>query len=235
MCTAFKQASWDSCSAIVNVSRCICTKRVDPEGMSALVACRLIPLNKCPGVRPIGVGEVLQRIIGKAVMRIVGLDVVTAAGSMQVCAGLEGGCKAAVHAMRTIFNEDDTEGILLVDAANAFNNLNRKAALHNMQFICPALSTILNNTYQSPTRMFVSGGGEVASSEGTTQGDPLGMAMYALAVIPLINKLQELHRITSQVWFADDVTAASTCEQLRAWWDDLVASGPATRLLSQSL
>ena len=140
MCTAFKQASWDLCSAIANVSRRICTISVDPEGTSALVACRLIPLNECPAVRPIGVGEVLRRIIGKAVMRIVGLDVVTAAGSMQVCAGLE------VHAMREVFNEDNTEGILLVDAANAFNNLNRKAALHNMQFICPALSTILNNT-----------------------------------------------------------------------------------------
>ena len=102
--------------------------------MSALVACRLIPLNKCLGVRPIGVGEVLRRIIGKAVMRIVRLDVVTAAGPMQVCAGLEGGCEPLIHAMREIFNEDDTEGILLVDTANAINNLNRKAALHNMQF-----------------------------------------------------------------------------------------------------
>ena len=48
--------------------------------------------------------------------------------------------------------------------------------------------------------MFVSGGGEVLSSESTTQGDPVGMAMYALVVIPLINKLLELHENTSQVW-----------------------------------
>ena len=90
--------------------------------------------------------------------------------------------------------------------ANAFNNLNRKAELHNMNFICPALATILTNTYQSPNRMCVSVGGEVLSSEGTTQRDPLGMVMYALVVIPLINKLQELHVSTSQVWFADDAT-----------------------------
>ena len=74
-------------------------------------------------------------------MRIVRFDVVTAAGSSQVCAGLEGGCEAAVHTMRNIFSNEDTEGILLVDAANAFNNLNRKAALHNMSFICPALKS----------------------------------------------------------------------------------------------
>ena len=118
------------------------------------------------------------------------------------------------------FSHEDTEGILLVDAANAFN-LNRKAALHNMKFL--SLATILTNTYQSPTRMLVSGGGEVLSSEGTTQGDPLGMGMYALAVIPLINKLQELHGNTRQVWFADD----AICQRLRAWWDELVARGPS--------
>ena len=214
-----------ACSAIAGVARRICTKSVDPEGLSTLVACRLIPLNKCLGVRPISVGEVLRCIIGKAMMRIAGLDVVIAAGSSQVCAGLEGGCKAATHAMRNIFNHEDTEGILL--AANAFNNLNRKAALHNMKFICPALTTILTNTYQSPTWMFVSGGGKVLTREGTTQGDPLGMAMYALAVTPLINKRQELHGNTSQVWFAADATVASTCQRLGAWWDDLVARGPS--------
>ena len=113
-----------------------------------MVADLLIPLNKCPVVRPIDVGEVLRRIIGKAVMRIVKEDMLTAAGSMQVCAGLDGGCEAAVYAIRDIFNTDDTKGSLLVDVANAFNNLNRKAALHNINYFCPALATILANTYR---------------------------------------------------------------------------------------
>ena len=51
-----------------------------------------------PRVRPNSVSEVLWHIIVKAVMQIVRLDVVNAAGSMQVCAGLEGGGEAAVHA-----------------------------------------------------------------------------------------------------------------------------------------
>ena len=53
--------------------------------------------------------------------------------------------------------------------------------------------------------------------------------MYALhvVVVSLINKLQELHGNISQVWFADNSTAASTCQWLRAWWDDLVTHGPS--------
>ena len=92
--------------------------------------------------------------------------------------------------MREIFILDDTEAILLVDASNAFNAVNRQAALHNIRVICPAISTILRNTYQVPIKLFIVGEGEIDSSEGTTQGDPLAMAMYALAIRPLIDKLR---------------------------------------------
>ena len=47
----------------------------------AFLACRLIPLNKNPGVQPIGVGEVLRRIIGKAIMTVVNSDVLKATGA----------------------------------------------------------------------------------------------------------------------------------------------------------
>ena len=225
MCCSFKQASAELCTALAGVCRRICIEPVHPDGLSALVACRLIALNKCPGVRPIGVGEVPRRIMAKAVMSIVRDDVLKAAGPLQVCAGQNGGCEAAVHAMREIFANTDTHGVLLVDATNAFNSLHRKTAIHNMKFICPALAIVLANTYQSPVRMFISGG-EVLSCEGTTQGDPLSMAMYALAITPLIRRLNELQEDVSQVWFADDATAAASCHNLRSWWDQLSAIGP---------
>ena len=39
---------------------------VDPNGLSALLACRLVALDKNPGVRPIGICETVRRIIAKA-------------------------------------------------------------------------------------------------------------------------------------------------------------------------
>ena len=47
------------------VARRICTEYVDPESLSSLTACRLIALDKNPGVHPIGVGEVVRRILGR--------------------------------------------------------------------------------------------------------------------------------------------------------------------------
>ena len=43
----------------------LATETLDPLTLEAYVSCRLIPLDKDPGVRPIGVGEGLRRIVGK--------------------------------------------------------------------------------------------------------------------------------------------------------------------------
>ena len=40
-------------------------KSYHPSLLEAFTSCRLIPLDKNPGIRPIGVGEVLRRIVGK--------------------------------------------------------------------------------------------------------------------------------------------------------------------------
>ena len=65
-------------------------------------------------------------------MRVSKPDVIEASGSLQVCAGQKSGSEAAIHAMRTIFNADETDAVLLIDASNAFNALNRATALHNI-------------------------------------------------------------------------------------------------------
>ncbi len=143
-------------------------------------------LDKCPGVRPIGIGEVPRRRIAKAILALLQPDIVDASGPLQVCAGQECGCEAAIHAMRQAFRADEIEGALLVDATNA---INRQTALHNISVICPPLAQVLHNTYQASVRCVIPGSGGVSSSEGTTQGDPLAMAMYALAVRPLIDHL----------------------------------------------
>ena len=217
LCSSFKSASHDLCHALAAVGRRICTSNIHPDDLSAFVSCRLIPLNKNPGVRPISVGEVPRRIIAKAVLSLFRPQIQDAAGSLQVCAGQDGGYEAAVHATRQFFAEEEVQGALLVDASNAFNTINRHAALLNIKSICPSLYQILLNTYRAPIRCIICGDGEITSSEGTTQGDPLAMAMYALAVRPLIGKLKSDAPRVKQVWYADDATGAGICDDLKKW------------------
>ena len=227
-CSSFKTASTDICNASAAVARRLCTTDVHPGGLTAFaVACRLIPLNKNPGVRPTGIGEVSRRIMAKAILKTIGDDIQSAAGPFQACAGHEAGCEAAVHTMKEIYSREDTEAILLVDATNALNAINRQAALHNIRVICPAVSTVLNNTYRAPVRLYNMGEGEIESTEGTTQGDPLAMAMYALAATPLICRLKDMKSDVKQVWFADDATAVGKLRALLQWWQHLRDIGPA--------
>ena len=100
------------------------------------------------------------------------------------------------------------EAVLLADASNAFNHLNRQVSLHNIQTLCPPLANIL---LRKDIPLFIDGR-HIFSSEGTTQGDPLAMAMYSVSVTPLIASLQDAH--VKQVWFADDATAGGTLHGL---------------------
>ena len=159
-------------------------------------------------------------------MRILKKDIEDAAGPLQLCTGQDDGCEAAVHAMKQIFQGENTESALLVDATNAFNSINRHSALHNINVLCPPLAQVLINTYRHPVHLFIAGSGEIPPTEGTTQGDPLAMAMYAIAIKPLITTLKERCPSVKQARYADDATAASSCYNLRLWWDEFTNLGP---------
>ena len=125
MCTSFGEASVGLCEALASVARRLCTAHLVPSVLMPFQSCRLIPLDKCPGVRPIGIGDVPRRIVSKAVLYAIGDDIVSAAGPLQTCACHEAGSEAAVHAMKELFGAATSEAALLVDATNAFNCVNR--------------------------------------------------------------------------------------------------------------
>ena len=83
--------------ALPSLAKKIATKKC--KDIEALIARRL---NKNLGVRPIAIGEVFTRILGKCIMAVTREDVKLVAGNLQVYVGHQAG-EATIHAMKEIF------------------------------------------------------------------------------------------------------------------------------------
>ena len=94
------------------------------------------------------------------------------------------------------------------------------------------------NCYYTPSRLFVSGGLEISSAEGTTQSDTMAMHMYAIGITPLLKLLkkppdphnadanQSEYENNTKHAFADDLGGAGKLVEVRQWWDNFRHYGP---------
>ena len=117
--------------------------------LEAFLACNLIPLDKNLAVSPLGIGEVIRRILGRAVMVTFARNILESAGDLRLCAGFK---------------------------------LNGR-----LQIVCPIITTYVINSHRQKARLFIPGGEEITSVEGTTQGNPTVVRIYALGSLPLLN------------------------------------------------
>ena len=172
------------------IARKINCEKVDPVAPETYTACTTIALDKDGqgAVRPIGIGEVLRRVIGNTISKLLKADVCEAVGVRQTCGGQVGGIEAAIHAATKIYGLSSNRCMLQIDASNVFNNMNRELSLHNAQIICPKIHCYLMNTYQKAARLFIGRGMELESQEGTTKGDNIAMAYYAIGMKPLMDR-----------------------------------------------
>uniref|UniRef100_A0A1X7UQH3 Uncharacterized protein n=1 Tax=Amphimedon queenslandica TaxID=400682 RepID=A0A1X7UQH3_AMPQE len=214
--------------AIASLSCTMANDFVTWKLFKALLANRLIALNKNPGVRPIGIGETLRRIIGKAICYATRDDVEVMCGTEQLCAGVRIGIEAAFHTVHELFeaNANSVWGLLTIDASNAFNSLNRVALLWNAMVLRPTAARFIFNTYQGWSALVLRGSStNLASMEGVTQGDPISMFLYAVGSVPLIHHLKDATRCI-QLWYADDSCAGGSLSSVREWFDKLLFLGP---------
>ena len=163
-------------------------------------------------------------------------DITDLYGADQLCSGLNSGIEGSIHAMRELYEENHSAGwrLLLVDARNTFNSLNRAAAaLWNSRTQWPRCSRFLFNTYRGYPSLILKGSTKseaIYSKEGVGQGDPLSMLMYASALMPLI---QSLSNPTTwiQNWYADDSSCTAKLTDLHGCFDKLCDLGPTMDII----
>jgi len=80
------------------------------------------------------------------------LDAALACGSDQLCTGLRAGIEGTIHALNELFEIHQDQptgwGVLLVDAANAFNSLNHAAILLHAQVLWSRCARFLFNMHK---------------------------------------------------------------------------------------
>ena len=201
----------------------------------ALMGGRLCGTDEGPGggVRPICIGKIWRRLLAKCLLSVAGAEAKEACGMDQLCAGLEAGTEGGIHAMQNLWDlhqRDEDWGFLLIDAKNAFNELNRTAMLWAVRHEWPSGARFVFNCYRHSSTLVLRGNNGEAnflySKEGVAQGDPPSMFAYGLGILPLIRVLKTEFPDVEQPWHADDAGAGGKFEEIRHIFRRLEEIGP---------
>ena len=227
MCRADSPGARKLCEAIARLTKRVASSELLQGALGPLMVGRLVALDKGNDEgRPIGIGEALRRLGCKLICRAAEGELQRTCGAMQLCAGMPSGCEAGAEALQQLWENPEVEPVLLIDAPNAFNKMNRAEALNSAWARCPILGRPLQNMYGVTSTLRLEDGSAIDSEEGTTQGCPLGMAMFAVSSLPMIARVAV--RGVTQIWYADDTAGGGrvALAQLKDWFDALVREAP---------
>ena len=83
--------------------------------LRALIWGRLIGLDECPGVRPVGLGDTFSRFLSKVLPKVTCKEATRACKMDQLCSGLESGVEVAMYCVRSLWdaheNDEDDWGV----------------------------------------------------------------------------------------------------------------------------
>ena len=214
-----KGVSKTLCKAVARLTKWLSNDIRPWEAIRALMSNRLIALDKKPGVRPIGIGQIWQRLMAKTMVPIAGPIATDTCGTDQLCAGLKAGIEGgAAQFWKKMASEPDF-GFFLANAMNAFNFVSQVITIWNVRcswaitfhfrFNCCCHCGLLVVHSSSGARCFLH------SEDGVTQGDPLAMILCDHTVLPMIRDLKSQFKNLLHLWFADNGNAGGKLQELK--------------------
>ena len=197
---------------------------------ATLFACK----KKGGGLHPIAVGVVLRYLTSKCISRAVQAQAIGILSPLQLGVGVPVGCEAIVHSVDHVLEDPgiqpDARWTLLVDFSNVFNSVSREVLFREVRARLPSMSAWIECCY-SPQPLLTLGSSTIYSCCGVQQGDPLGPLGFALALHPIIEKVQEkLPGLLINAWYLDDDTLCGSPRDLQKALDIIEEDGSACGL-----
>ncbi|GJS54136.1 putative reverse transcriptase domain-containing protein [Tanacetum coccineum] len=146
--------------------------------------------------------------------------------------GVPGGCEAVLHSVNRLIESKGNEvglSMLLVDFKNAFNLVDRSVLLEETRVRCPSIAPWVEFCYARPARLYYDDS-LLWSCQGVQQGDPLGPLLFALALHPLVQTINQSCELTLQAWYLDDGTIVGDTLMVSKALDIIKNDGPARGL-----
>jgi len=178
---------------------------------------RLFVLLKPNGKpRPIGAGEVITRAVSGLLARHFAAAISAASSNSQFGFGIPGGIERAIALGQDLIRGG--HAVLKLDIRNAFCTVLRHHLLSYTKQRIPALFPFVNWLYgqqtvymaQTGKRMFWS----LNTDRGVIQGDPLAAPLFQLALASLCEEATKSFPLAAFIFYADDIHAFSTPEEL---------------------
>ena len=184
----------------------VATGQMDHNAAAQLAAGRLVMLRKKDGgQRPVVVPHALRRVAGKFLMRRIKPKVISHFGAEQMASGSSNGTTKIPIVVQTLLEKYKNFVCFQLDAANAFNSIDRQSALRETMASFPSVTKYIFSMYgrQSPL-LYVSRAKDVdtyiRSYQGTQQGDPLGMLIYTCGLRPSHRQAIEYLILQRRIW-----------------------------------
>jgi len=124
----YKETSRGLCHEVAEFTMWLANGFPSLSSYRTLMSGHLTALDKNPGVRLIGMGESWRRLFAKCLLVVAGKDAADECGIDNLSGGISADIDAAVHSANEVVDgnyETVNWGFILVDARNAFNELNR--------------------------------------------------------------------------------------------------------------
>ena len=99
------QNSTNVCKLVAKFARKLATSIIAPDDLIAYNVCQLVALDKCPDVRPIGIGEVMRRMTGRIIVNCIRQDLTSLGGNMKLSLVQKCGIEHAIHLLRHKFDD----------------------------------------------------------------------------------------------------------------------------------